>query len=40
MVDLEYQIETGTATSSTVNDLFELYGQAVEYYNSKNDRKS
>lgn len=39
MLDLETDIDSGYFDADTVNQLFELYGQAVEYYNIKGDRK-
>lgn len=39
MLDLEADIENGKFTQSSIDDLLELYTQAVEYYNSKADKK-
>lgn len=40
MLDYEMEIESGQFDADTVNELFELYGQAVEFYNIKNDKRS
>lgn len=39
MLDYEMEIESGQFDADTVNELFELYGQAVEFYNIKNDKR-
>lgn len=39
MLDYEMEIESGQFNGETVNELFELYGDAVEFYNIKNDKR-
>jgi hypothetical protein len=39
VIDLELDIDRGTFTIDTVNQLISLYQLAVEYYNGKDDAK-
>lgn len=39
LLDLEFEVETGSFTMETISALILLYQQAVEYYNGKNDGK-
>ena len=39
LLDLEFEVETGSFTMETISALILLYQQAVEYYNGNNDGK-
>lgn len=38
-MDLELKIDGGNCDIDTVNDLMQLYSQAVEYYSGMNDER-
>jgi hypothetical protein len=38
-LDFEMEIESGQFSSDTISELFELYEQAVQYYNIKGDKR-
>ena len=39
VLDLEADIESGKFNQNSIDELMELYSDAVEYYNSKQDKK-
>lgn len=39
MLDLEADIESGKFNQNSIDELMELYSDAVEYYNSRMDKK-
>ena len=39
VLDLEADIESGNFTQTSIDELLELYSDAVEFYNSRQDKK-